>query len=116
GGIPPGGGLADGATGGKPVDAGAADGPAPVTGSCGNIVGDRHQQVCLHWTCDRADRSEGTWSGSLAPACDPGDISAAGRNNALKLLNMYRFLADLPSVTHDATLDQNAQSCALMMH
>ena len=44
----------------------------------------RKDLVCWRWRCDRAARSEGTWSGSLA-ACNAGDISAAGRSNALKL-------------------------------
>jgi uncharacterized protein YkwD len=86
----------------------------PPAGSCSNIVGTRKEQVCLRWSCDRADRSEGTWSGSVA-SCSAGDISATGRANALKILNLYRFIADLPAVTHDATLNANAQGCALMM-
>jgi hypothetical protein len=45
----------------------------------------------------------------------PGDISADGRANALRLYNLYRWLADLPAVTTDATRDRQAQACALMM-
>ena len=58
--------------------------------------------------------SEGTWSGNVA-ACDPGDLSANARTNALRLVNLYRFLADLPAVTNDPTLDAGDQACALMM-
>ena len=71
--------------------------------------------VCNRWNMDRADRSEGTWSGSTA-SCDAGDISAQGRANALKMVNLYRFIADLPPVTTDAGRDAATQECALMMH
>ena len=98
--------MVDGAT--------AGDASQPPAGTCANISGTRKDQVCLHWTCDRMDRSEGMWSGNVA-ACSAGDLSANGRDNALKMVNMYRFFADLPSVTHDATLNANAQRCALMM-
>jgi hypothetical protein len=58
--------------------------------------------------------NEGTWSGNVA-SCTVGDISANGRANALKLINLYRWLADLPAVTTDPTRDAQAQACALMM-
>jgi hypothetical protein len=59
--------------------------------------------------------SEGTWSGSVA-SCSAGDVSAAGRANALKLVNLYRYIVGLPAVTNSASMDQQAQACALMMH
>lgn len=71
--------------------------------------------VCERWTMDRADLSEGTWSGSVE-TCEPGDISAEGRENALRVMNLYRWLADLPPVTTSAERDAMAQACALMMH
>jgi hypothetical protein len=58
--------------------------------------------------------SEGTWSGSVA-TCEPGDISAPARENALRLYNLYRWLADLPAVTTDPERNRLAQACALMM-
>lgn len=78
-------------------------------------VGDRTPEtVCARWNADRADMSEGTWSGNVA-SCAVGDISAAGRANALRLYNLYRWLTDLPPVTTDPERDQMAQACALMM-
>jgi hypothetical protein len=47
--------------------------------------------------------------------CDAGDISATGRENALRLVNLYRWLADLPAVTNADGYDDQAQACALMM-
>ena len=71
-------------------------------------------QVCERWNADRADLSEGGSSGSVSQ-CKAGDISALGRANALKLINLYRFMAGLPAVTTNPTLDQKTQECALMM-
>jgi hypothetical protein len=70
--------------------------------------------VCARWNGDRTNLSEGTWSGSVE-GCMPGDISADGRANALRLYNLYRWLADLPAVTTEASRDRQAQACALMM-
>ncbi len=96
--------------GGGTGGGGMTDGGVP---SCSNITGDRQTQVCLRWTCDRADMSEGIWNGSV-PACMPGDLTVGARANALKLLNTYRFIADLPPVVTSATRDQAAQECALI--
>jgi hypothetical protein len=82
--------------------------------SCDDVGGDRRAQVCRRWTCDRADRGEGIWTGSLS-ACIPGD-NLIGRTNALKLVNLQRFLAQLPEVTSDPVRDRKAQQCALMMN
>jgi len=70
--------------------------------------------VCQRWNADRADLGEGTWSGSVE-SCEAGDISPEGRANALRLYNLYRWLADLPAVTTDPERDRMAQECALMM-
>ncbi len=110
GGAVTGGGSGGGVTGGG-TGGGSNDGGVP---SCSNITGDRRTQVCLRWTCDRADMSEGTWNGSVA-TCTPGDLTPAARANALKLLNTYRFIADLPAVITSPTKDAAAQECALMM-
>ena len=80
----------------------------------GGSTGGGDDGVCERWNADRADVSEGTWSGNVA-GCDPGDISADGRANALKLINLYRFIADLPAVATDPTRDAKAQACALIM-
>lgn len=59
------------------------------------------------------DMSEGTWTGSVA-ACDAGELMSPGRENALKLVNLYRFLADMPEVEMDPERNEAAQQCALM--
>jgi hypothetical protein len=70
-------------------------------------------QVCRRWVCDRADMSEGVSTGDVA-SCAPGDLGPPGRLNALKLVNLYRFLAGMPAVTEDPTFDTDAQDCAII--
>jgi MYXO-CTERM domain-containing protein len=70
-------------------------------------------QVCQRWVCDRVDMSEGVSTGDLT-TCDPGDLLPPGRPNALKLVNLYRFLTGMPEVTEDPTFDSDAQACAII--
>jgi uncharacterized protein YkwD len=96
---------------------GTASSAATTSTTGANIPneGDRSPEgVCARWNADRANMSEGTWSGSLG-SCDAGDISAEGRENALRLFNLYRWLAELPPVTTSPERDEQAQACALMM-
>ena len=58
--------------------------------------------------------SEGTWTGEVA-SCTAGDMAPEARENALRLVNLYRWLADLPAVTLDPGRNQKDQACALMM-
>jgi hypothetical protein len=70
--------------------------------------------VCQRWNADRANLSEGAWSGSVN-GCNAGDVAPPGRPNALKLVNLYRWMAGLPEVTGNGSMDSEAQACALMM-
>ena len=70
-------------------------------------------EVCQRWVCDRADMSEGVSTGDVT-TCDPGDLLPPGRPNALKLVNLYRFLTGMPEVTEDPTFDTDAQACAII--
>jgi MYXO-CTERM domain-containing protein len=70
-------------------------------------------EVCQRWVCDRADVSEGMSTGSVA-TCSAGDLLAPGRPNALKLVNLYRYLAGMPAVTEDPGFDTMAQACAII--
>jgi len=80
-----------------------------TTGSAGGSA-----DVCTRWKADRADLSEGTWTGDVT-SCTPGDIGTTARANALRLVNLYRALAQLPAVVTDPTRDAQDQACALMM-
>lgn len=95
--------------------------PPPAAGSGGALMppaamGDRAtaEGVCARWKGDRANLSEGMWSGNVM-GCMAGDLSADARENTLRVFNLYRWLADMPAVTHDPTMDMQAQACALLM-
>lgn len=94
-------------------DAGLVDAGAPDTGpQSGTHASD---PVCKRWIHDRADLSEGDYTGSNFSQCTPGVWSKNGHTNALRVLNLYRFLAGLPEVTATAALDAKAQACAFLM-
>jgi hypothetical protein len=88
---------------------------AGISGGAGtSSTSDRSPEgTCTRWKMDRMNLSEGTWSGSTS-SCEVGDISADGRANALRLVNLYRWLADLPPVETDPEFDRKAQACALL--
>lgn len=101
-----------GCSGRGPADAGFDGGQVPT---CDDVFGDRKTQVCLRWKCDTRWLDEGTWTGD-AGACEASDLASEPRENALRLINLYRFLAELPAVETSLMRDQQAQQCALMMH
>ena len=84
-------------------DGGAPAEPPPTSGD-----------VCTRWKSARRDLSEGTWSGNAA-SCEAGDMTPAARENALRLVNLYRSLAGLAPVTMTEENNRLAQACALMM-
>jgi hypothetical protein len=57
---------------------------------------------------------ESGWTGN-ASTCTAGDMSATSRANALRLVNLYRWIAALPAVTTSNQYNQDDQACALMM-
>jgi uncharacterized protein YkwD len=106
-----------GAGGGGSANGGASAGGAGSGGAGvgGSASGDRSAEAtCARWKADTANLDEGTWSGSV-DTCMAGDISADGRENALRFFNLIRWLADLPAVVTEDSRNQQAQACALMM-
>ncbi len=102
----------DGETTTQPDDTGEeSDGSSGETGTPSL---DDPDPMCMRWNADRADLSEGMWTGDVA-SCQAGDTTGTSRANALRLVNLYRALADLPAVEDDAALNTAAQECALMM-
>lgn len=86
----------------------------PGTGT-GEPPPDEAAQLCQRWNGDRAQLARGRGAGTRR-AADEGAVSRDGRDNALRLVNLYRWIADLPPVTEDAGKTGSAQACALMMH
>ena len=104
----------------NPGAAGAAP-PVPAAGNGGALtppaaMGDRAtpEGVCARWKGDRANLSEGMWSGNVM-GCMVGDMAPEARETTLRVFNLYRWLADMPAITHDPTMDKQAQACALLM-
>jgi hypothetical protein len=102
-------------TGPGSTDPDATTNPDPDTSGTDTGTDPAVEAMCDRWLADRADMSEGSWSGSVA-ACNPGDVSADGRANALRVLNLYRWMVGLPEVVTDPGRDAMAQACALIMH
>jgi len=73
------------------------------------------QAVCQRWNDDRADRREGVWQGGNTFGCVAGTLDTLGLENTLRQVNLYRWLAELPPVTHDPELNAAAQACSLIM-
>jgi uncharacterized protein YkwD len=71
-------------------------------------------QVCARWNAERADLSEGMWTGSVE-TCMPGETPPAAATNALRVFNLYRTLAGLAPLMADAEANRRAQGCALLM-
>jgi len=86
------------------VDASDAVGPDTIGGG----------SVCARWTADRAQRTEGAWTGSTS-SCTAGDVLEPGRENALRQVNLYRWMAGLPAVELADWKNDAAQACALLM-
>ena len=99
-----------------PADAGGSGGAggSDTVGGGGGAPPASAEAVCQRWNDDRASLSEGQFSGSMA-SCDAGDVSEVAKDNALKLVNLYRWLCGLPSVTRDPAKDADAQACAIIM-
>ncbi len=113
-------------TGGAAATGGVDGSPTGGSGTGGSGTGGsgeggsgkeltEEQAMCERWNADRADMSESGWTGSTA-SCTAGDMSASSRENALRLVNLARWMADLPAVTTSAQYNQDDQQCALMMH
>jgi uncharacterized protein YkwD len=108
------GGNSGSASAGSP-SGGSSGGGGGSASTGGAASGDRSPEAtCARWKADTANVAEGTWSGDVA-TCMAGDISADGRENALRLFNLVRWLADLPLVVTEESRNQQAQACALMM-
>ncbi len=106
---------ASGSLGGAGASGGSGlGGVSGGVGGAGGAGGMDAAAICARWTADRANLSEGTWSGATA-TCTAGDMAADARATALRLVNLYRWLAALPPVTTDPAHDAEDQACALMM-
>ena len=82
---------------------------------CDGVLNSEAEDVCYRWKSDRADLSEGAWDGDVG-TCDPGTTEPAAFGNALRLVNLFRWIAGLSEVGTQPELNDKAQDCALIMH
>lgn len=85
------------------------DPPGPCT-----PVFSRKEAVCLRWKQAQDLTVSGGWTPGSNP-CDPGTVSKEVLASALRMTNMYRYLAGLPDVTLSDTFNKKAQACAVLM-
>ncbi|HFE44169.1 MAG TPA: CAP domain-containing protein [Nannocystis exedens] len=69
----------------------------------------------MRWNYDHSMISPGTWTGDVG-SCNAGNYIDGGKASTLTLVNLYRWLADLPPAELDEQKNAMAQECALMMH
>lgn len=99
----------------QPSHPSAGDVPAAEGAADAGATGPRSaKEVCERWRADRKDLRDAA-NGVDAATCTPGTLSPIAHANALRLVNLYRWMAGLAPVTSDAGRDAAAQECALMM-
>ena len=81
---------------------------------CDGVVNSEAEAVCYRWTSDRSDLSEGAWDGSVA-TCDAGTYDPMAMDNALRLVNLFRWISGLSEVETLPELNEKAQDCSLIM-
>ena len=81
---------------------------------CDGTLNSVVESVCSRWNSDRADLSEGEWNGDTN-TCEPGEEDPVGIDNALRLVNLFRWLSGLSEVETTSALNQKAQECSLIL-
>lgn len=71
------------------------------------------QAVCDRWNTDRQFLDEGGWTGDVA-SCDLGTLSQVARDNTIRQINLYRWLAGGDPVVEDTANHGATMACSLM--
>lgn len=75
----------------------------------------RRDEVCRRWACNGRDVKVPLWRGDPS-TCNAGDLDADAAERALRIVNLHRFLADVPPVIRVSEWARPAQQCALLAH
>jgi hypothetical protein len=89
-------------------------GPACVTDAPGSPDTHTEAEVCATWRAGHAERAAGGGFTKSDASCDPGALSRDGLDDALRRLNMHRWLAGLAATRDDDDANARAQACALV--
>lgn len=82
--------------------------------TCKPISTSRRDAVCKRWQDAKSKTVSGGWTPGPSQ-CDPGKVSQAALDSALRMTNMYRYIAALPAVSMSNMFNAKAQACAVMM-
>lgn len=83
---------------------------------CGPPPGaSREAEVCWRWHCDGDEGAKPAWSGS-SETCDAGELDPTAADDALRRINVHRFLAGLAPFAQEPAWTDAAQACALIAH
>jgi uncharacterized protein YkwD len=83
--------------------------------SPGDIALRTESEVCSRWNTERAPRASATWTRQPADDCDTGELHPEFLDDAIRRLNLYRWLVGLSPVVLDANANNITQHCATTM-
>jgi uncharacterized protein YkwD len=72
-------------------------------------------EVCDAWRAGHVENASPAWTAG-ATMCDPGTMATAAIDDTLRRVNMFRDMAGLPAVSHDASRHSEMMECANMMN
>lgn len=90
-----------------------------MSGACvalppGDPAGRTQAEVCDAWRMGRVENASPAWTAG-ASECASGTMAPAAIDDVLRRVNMYRWLAGLGPVGHDASRHRELMDCAHMM-
>lgn len=80
----------------------------------GDPAGRTRAEVCAAWNAGRVENASPAWTAGSG-ACGTGTLASAAIDDTLRRVNMYRWLAGMPAVTHDGSRHAELMQCATMM-
>jgi uncharacterized protein YkwD len=83
--------------------------------SPGDIALRSENEVCSKWKAERSPRAASAWARQPADDCDTGELHAEFLDDAIRRLNLYRWLVGLGPVVLAANANNITQHCATTM-
>ncbi len=81
----------------------------------GDPAGRTQAEVCDAWSAGHVENASPAWTAG-ATMCDPGTMAPEAIEDTLRRVNMFRWLAGLDPVPHDASRHSELMECANMMN
>ncbi|MGE0789121.1 MAG: CAP domain-containing protein [Sandaracinaceae bacterium] len=80
----------------------------------GDPAGRTQAEVCMQWNAGHVENASTPWTAGSS-MCDAGSMPMAATDDTLRRVNMFRWLAGMPSVSYDGSDAAGMQQCAHMM-